>query len=152
MSRRQARMRKPRLPHRARRVHGPAAAFAGYKNGTSSIACFFSFFFPFQQPQSLYLRDARCSRFMRIRPFCLESYPFPPGSPDRPCRSWEDRARKVPGWLQPESAIAPYSFDAAEQLWCRFPSHSASHWPIYELGSDQTLPRSALSSHHYRSL
>ena len=34
---------------------------------------------------------------MRIQPFCLESYSFPPGSPDRPCRSWEDRASDVRG-------------------------------------------------------
>ncbi len=94
-TRRQARMRRPRPPHRARRAHGPAAAFAGYKNLASSIALSSSFFFLFQQPQCLHLRDARCSLFMRIRPFCLESYPFPPGSPDR--------ARQ----LQLESAIAP---------------------------------------------
>jgi hypothetical protein len=37
------RIGKPRSPHRARRVHGPAAAFAGYKNGA---AAHLSLFFP----------------------------------------------------------------------------------------------------------
>ena len=38
-TRRQARMRKPRPPHQARRMHGPRAALAGYKNLASSISC-----------------------------------------------------------------------------------------------------------------
>jgi hypothetical protein len=119
MTRRQARMRKPRPPHRARRTHGPAAAFAGYKNVASSIARSFPSFFPFQQPQ----QRSTFATFMRIRPFCLEFDPFPPGSPDRPRRSWgeEDRAQRGAGQLRPESAIAPYSFDATEQLWHRSP-------------------------------
>jgi hypothetical protein len=99
-------MRKPRPPHRARRAHGPAAAFAGYKNVASPIARSFPSFLPFQQPQSLHLRGARCSRFMRIRPFCLEFYPFPSGSPDRATQLRRPRRRGA-GQLQPESAIAP---------------------------------------------
>jgi hypothetical protein len=101
-------MRKPRPPHQARRVHGPAAAFAGYKNLASSIARSSSFFILFQQPQSLHLRNARCSLFMRIRPFCLESYPFPPGSPDGHAAVEKTRQRGA-GQLQPESTIAPSS-------------------------------------------
>jgi hypothetical protein len=112
-------MRKPRPPHRARRAHGPAAAFAGYKNVASSVARSFPSFLPSQPPQ----RPSSSATFMRIRPFCLESCAFPPGSPDRPRRSWgeEDRASEVRGSFGPESAIAPYSFDATEQLWYRSP-------------------------------
>jgi hypothetical protein len=59
-------MRKPRPLLRARRAHGSAAAFTGYKNIASSIARSLPFFFLFQPPSTIRDRHAHLALLPRI--------------------------------------------------------------------------------------
>jgi hypothetical protein len=59
-------------PYRVKRVHGPAATFAGYKTRAMfSLALFLPFFFS-NNPNNPLSRDTWCLLFIRIRLFCLD--------------------------------------------------------------------------------
>ena len=106
MTKRQARIRKPRPPHRARRVHGPAAAFAGYKNSASSIAYSFPSF-P-NRPTTLLFCNAGPASSNPARASLSELIPSS-GSPDRPRRSGDSCVEQDP-------PIGPPHFAATDPL------------------------------------
>jgi len=92
-------MRKPRPPHQARRVHGPRAALAGYKNLASSISCSSSPSSFFHNPEfsTSAMLGARASN-----PTSSNQAP-----PDRPRRSCEDHASEVRAVFNKHPRSAP---------------------------------------------
>ena len=106
-------MRKPRPPHQARRMHGPRAALAGYKNLASSISCFVPPLHPFSTTQS--------SPPLRRSVLAPRILPLPTRLPWSATPQLRRPRQRGAGCLQQESAIRPYNFDAAEQLWCGSP-------------------------------
>ena len=76
MTRRQARIRKLRLPHWARRAQGPATAFAGYKNLATLLLASFPSSFLFN---SLITSASQCSvlalyAYLALLPRSIPSY------------------------------------------------------------------------------
>jgi hypothetical protein len=89
------RIGKPRSPQRARRVHGPAAAFAGYKNGAAAHLSLLFPFLPFHTSQQHPARDAWFLDASRIRPFCLAIL-LHQAHLHRPRQSWDSCIEQDP--------------------------------------------------------
>jgi len=136
-------MRKPRPPHQARRVHGPRAALAGYKNLASSISCSsspssFSHNPEFSTSATL---GARASNPTSSNQAPLIGHAAAEKTTPARCGLSTTRIRDRP--LQLRCCWAAVM---------RIPSQVHSHWSSYELSSVQAFSQSASPSHHHRPL